>query len=231
MHYLIYIPLAILPSSIWLIWYLRKDKHPEPKRMIIRVFIWGMLIAFPAILIENFAIDGLKLLPLPSLPNTLIVYFIGVAATEEILKFLVVYFRVIKRTNQLDEPVDAMIYMIVAALGFAAIENIFLLVPLAANGFLSTLEITFSRFIGATLLHALASAIIGYYLALSMFRARKKFLPLIHGFTLAILLHGFYNIFVIYMEEYFYFVFAVGLLMISAVVMISIFFKNLSKLR
>ena len=93
------------------------------------------------------------------------------------------------------------------------------------------MEIAFSRFIGATLLHALASAIIGYYLALSMFRARKKFLPLIHGFTLAILLHGFYNIFVIYMEEYFYFVFAVGLLLISAVVMISIFFKNLSKLR
>ena len=231
MQYLIYIPLAILPSLIWLIWYLRKDKHPEPKRMIIRIFIWGMLIAFPAILVENLAIEGLRSISLPSLTTTFILYFIGVAATEEILKFLVVYFRVIKRTNQLDEPVDAMIYMIVAALGFAAIENIFLLTPLFNSDFTSTLGIAFSRFIGATLLHALASAIIGYYLALSMFRARKKTLPLIQGFALAILLHGFYNIFVIYMEEYFYFVFAVGLLMISAVVLISIFFKNLSKLK
>ena len=199
--------------------------------MIIRIFIWGMLIAFPAILVENLAIEGLRSISLPSLTTTFILYFIGVAATEEILKFLVVYFRVIKRTNQLDEPVDAMIYMIVAALGFAAIENIFLLTPLFNSDFTSTLGIAFSRFVGATLLHALASAIIGYYLALSMFRARKKTLPLIQGFALAILLHGFYNIFVIYMEEYFYFVFAVGLLMISAVVMISIFFKNLSKLK
>jgi len=231
MQYLIYIPLAILPSLIWLIWYLRKDRHPEPKRMIIRVFIWGMLIAFPAILVENLAIGGLGSLSLPSLPATFILYFIGVAATEEILKFLVVYFRVIKRTKELNEPVDAMIYMIVAALGFAAIENVFLLTPLFNSDFTSTLGIAFSRFIGATLLHALASAVIGYYLALSMFRARKKFPPLILGFTLAILLHGFYNIFVIYMEEYFYFVFAVGLLMISAVVIVSIFFKNLSKIK
>lgn len=230
MAYLIYIPLAIIPSVIWLFWYLRRDMHPEPKRMIIRVFIWGMLIAFPAILIENAAIEGLKAISLPSLPYTLVVYFIGVAATEEILKFLVVYFRVLKRTTELNEPVDAMIYMIVAALGFAAIENIFLLTPLFNENFLSTLGIAFSRFVGATLLHALASAIIGYYLALALFSPVKKFSTLVPGFTLAILLHGFYNVFVVYMEEYSYFIFLVALLMISAVVLISMFFKQLQKL-
>ena len=198
--------------------------------MLLRIFIWGMLIAFPAILIENTAIEGLKIFSLPSLPYTLIIYFVGVAATEEILKFLVVYFRVIRRTNELNEPVDAMIYMIVAALGFAAIENIFLLTPLFSQDFTSTLGIAFSRFLGATLLHVLASAIIGYYLALTLFKPYKKFPPLIPGFILAILLHGFYNIFVIYMEEYSYFIFAVGLLLISALVLVSIYFKKLNSL-
>lgn len=230
MLYLLYIPIAVLPSLIWLFWYLRRDKHPEPRSMIIRIFIWGMLIAFPAMLIENTTIEALKPISLPSLPYTLILYFIGVAVTEEMLKFFVVYFRVIRRTHELNEPVDAMIYMIVAALGFAAIENIFLLTPLFDKDFLSTLGITFSRFIGATLLHALASAIIGYYLALSLFRSYKKFSPLVYGFMLAILLHGIYNILIIYMEEYFYFIFLVGLLMISGLVLVSTLFKKLTNL-
>ncbi|MFY9457462.1 MAG: PrsW family intramembrane metalloprotease [Candidatus Spechtbacterales bacterium] len=231
MQYLIYIPLALIPSLIWLLWYLHKDKHPEPKTMVISVFIWGMLIAFPAILIENTTIEALRAISLPRLPYIFILYFAGVAATEEILKYLVVYFRVIKRTNQLDEPTDAMIYMIIAALGFAAIENIFLLAPLFDKNFLDTLGIAFSRFVGATLLHALASAIIGYYLAISLFRSSKKFSALIPGFTLAILLHGFYNILIIYMEDQFYFIFVVALMLISAAVLISMFFTNLSKIK
>lgn len=230
-QYLLYIPLAIIPSVIWLLWYLRKDRHPEPKRMIVRVFIWGMLIAFPAILIENAGIEIARSLALPVFVTTLVVYFLIVAATEEVLKFFVVHFRVLRRTMQLDEPVDAMVYMIVAALGFAAIENIFLLTPLFEKDFVATLHIAFSRFVGATLLHALASGIIGYYLALHIFKAKKGFPPLIHGFTLAILLHGFYNILVIQTEQQFYFVLPVALLIISAAVLVSIFFKKLSKMK
>jgi RsiW-degrading membrane proteinase PrsW (M82 family) len=51
--------------------------------------------------------------------------------------------------------------MIISALGFAAIENIFLLTPLFDKDFTATLHIAFSRFLGATLLHVLASATIG----------------------------------------------------------------------
>lgn len=231
MQYVLYISLAILPSIIWLVWYLRKDKHPEPRAMILKVFIWGMLIAFPAVLFENVAIGILNSASLPNIIHMFLLYFVGVAITEEVLKYLVVHFRVIKRTFQLDEPIDAMIYMIIAAAGFAAIENIFLLTPLFDRDFGSALSITFSRFLGATFLHVLASAIIGYYLALSLFNPKKKFPLLIHGFTLAILLHGFYNILVIQMEENFYFVLPVALIMISTAAFISVFFKKLSKMK
>lgn len=234
MSYLIYTPIAILPSIIWLFWYLRKDKHPEPNAMIIRVFIWGALVAFPAIIIENIFSEIIGVIDenlLSPMFRTFIFYFIGVALTEELLKFLAVHFRVLRKTTLLDEPVDAMIYMIISALGFAAIENVFLLTPLFDQDFLSTLTITFSRFIGATFLHVLASAIIGYYLALSLYNPKKRFRLLIHGFALAILLHGFYNILVIGMEENFFFIFPVAFIIIFSAALISVFFKRLSKMK
>mgnify|MGYP000630952602 CR=1 FL=1 len=142
-----------------------------------------------------------KSLDLSGILGDALIYFIAVAITEEGLKFAVVYFRVL-RTTQLDEPIDAMIYMIIAALGFAAIENILLLAPLFQEDFAMTLKLTVFRFLGATLLHVLASAIIGYYLAISLRKSKLKIPLLIHGFTLAILVHGFYNILVTQLDVY-----------------------------
>lgn len=230
MNYIIYILIALLPSTLWLIWYLRKDKHPEPNAMILRVFIWGMLIAFPAILIENKLISLLEAVPLNATIQLFIIFFLIVAITEEGLKFLVVKFRVLK-TTQLDEPTDAMIYMIIAALGFAAIENVLILTPLFAQSFAPTLGIVFSRFVGATLLHVLASSIIGYYLALSLYQPAKRFPLFIHGFTLAVLLHGFYNILVVQLPDKIYLIVPLALIIISTAVLISILFKNLAKMK
>jgi len=229
--FLFYIPLAILPSLIWLLFYLREDKHPEPKSMVLKVFIWGMLIAFPVVIIENVAIDFLEFFSLPETLRLAILYLVIVAITEEVMKFLAVYSMVFKRTTEMDEPVDAMIYMIIAALGFAAIENVFLLTPLSLDNFPLALNITTTRFFGATFLHALASAIIGYYFALYLSKPKKRFPLLIHGFTLAILLHGFYNIFVVHMEDNFLFVFPTALLILSTAIAISIFIKKLLRIK
>ena len=50
--YLFYILLSFLPSLIWLSFYLKKDKHPEPRRMVVKIFIWGMLLAPLAAILE-----------------------------------------------------------------------------------------------------------------------------------------------------------------------------------
>jgi len=52
LSYPFYIFFGILPSFIWLIFYLRRDVHPEPKSMILKIFFYGMLITLPAILFE-----------------------------------------------------------------------------------------------------------------------------------------------------------------------------------
>jgi len=53
LSYSIYIVFGILPSLIWLSFYLRRDVNPEPKLMILKIFFYGMLASLPAILFEK----------------------------------------------------------------------------------------------------------------------------------------------------------------------------------
>jgi RsiW-degrading membrane proteinase PrsW (M82 family) len=113
--------------------------------------------------------------------------FLILATLEEVFKFLGVYY-VISKRREFDEPVDAMIYMITASLGFAAVENI------AANfntSLPTALETTTLRFFGATLLHTLSSGLVGYYWAKSILANKKKML--VFGLGLATLLHATFN--------------------------------------
>lgn len=43
-NYILAIILGILPSVIWLAFYLRKDIHPEPKKWLFLIFLAGMAI-------------------------------------------------------------------------------------------------------------------------------------------------------------------------------------------
>jgi RsiW-degrading membrane proteinase PrsW (M82 family) len=193
MNYLYFIILGLLPSIIWLLFYLRKDKHPEPKTMVIKVFIYGMAASLPAVFLEIGSADILKSITIPHILFLALYFLLGVALVEEILKYLVVRFWVLK-SPEFDEPIDAMIYMIISALGFAAIENILVLFPLSSpNIFEKTLLILSARFAGATFLHALASANIGFFLALSLLREKHHLRYLTIGLTLSVFLHGLYN--------------------------------------
>jgi len=113
---------------------------------------------------------------------------------EEYLKYAVVKSRVLK-DPAFDEPLDAMLYLIISALGFAAVENL-LNIFLAPN---LTLKLAVSqsiaRFLSATFLHTLASGLLGYFLALSMLNIKKRKMYLLGGFLLAAVFHGLYNYF------------------------------------
>lgn len=192
--------LAILPSLIWLLFYLRKDLHPEPKKMVFKVFFYGILSAFFALFLElNFQKKFLALTNLSSLEIT--AYFIlGVGFIEEISKYLAVRFGVIPH-SELDEPLDFMIYMIIAALGFAAFENFLILFrEFSFQKIADIFLLILARFLGATFLHTLASGILGYFLAISFFEfnARREIFAM--GIIISSFLHGFYNLSIIGME-------------------------------
>lgn len=230
MSYPLYIFFGIAPSIIWLLFYLRKDVHPEPKRMILRVFLWGMLAALPVILIELGASDFLNKFA-PSLIIKIIYWFLGVALVEEFLKYLVVREKVLKN-SEFDEPVDAMLYMLISALGFAALENI--LIFLSPDVFFlslnETLVLVIFRFISATFLHALCSAIVGYFLALSFFEKKGGLKSITMGLGISTFLHGLYNFSIIETEGNLRIIIPFAIL-ITLAIFVSVGFKRLKKLK
>lgn len=199
-----YILLGLAPSVIWLIFYLRKDSRPEPKTMVLKIFILGALMG-PAAVLLQLAARWLSQPTTEWLPFFAALdkrggglFFLNIAVfaplSEEFLKFLVVRWAVLKNPS-FDEPIDAMIYLIISALGFAALENllnIFFLPELTLNKALNQAVV---RFISATLLHTLSSGILGYFLALSLANFKKRALILGEGFLLAVVIHSLYNYF------------------------------------
>ena len=184
--------IGIVPSFIWALFFIREDEvHPEPKKLLlyaflagagITLFVIGPQLALAAFLTKNgFTQYGFWSL------------FV-LAAVEEIFKFFAVYIT-IARFKDFDEPLDAMVYMIIAALGFAAVENVAsiarntLPLPLAV----SNIEVLSLRFIGATLLHSLSSALVGYYWGLAMIQKHKFSLLIMEGLGVAIILHAVFN--------------------------------------
>lgn len=121
-------------------------------------------------------------------------FFMWAAFVEEVVKLSVVYLLIVRNPN-FDEPVDAMIYMMVAGLGFAAIENTLVLFRTLPSGLGATLTVWSLRAVGATLLHALSSSLIGYFLALSWFFQEHRKKLIILGVSLATLFHFVFNIF------------------------------------
>jgi len=162
MLYIFYLTFGVLPSLLWMAFYLRKDFHPEPKREILLVFLFGMLATIPAAICEVFLSDIFKNFGLSEFITTLLVNVIAVAFIEEFMKYAAVWTREqrINQNTQLDEPVDFIIYMIVAALGFAAMENLLFLLPIIQLNL--AIMTTIIRAVSAILLHTLTSGMIGY---------------------------------------------------------------------
>ncbi len=188
-----YLPLVLglIPSFAWLIFYLKEDPHPEPKPLILETFFVGAAITFIVLGAQIFFNDWITANGI--LPFSLI-SLLGLAAIEEFFKFSAAYLVVSHHQLDFDEPVDAMIYMIVAALGFATVENI----AAAFNSAALTFETTSLRFIGATLLHTLSSGLVGYFWARSIIWKKKSLL--LSGILAAILLHLSFNYLIIRFE-------------------------------
>jgi len=179
---------GLVPALFWLWFWLREDrKNPEPYLLIAVTFIAGMAVVPLALPLQKLAIETYS-------GDNLIWSWVII---EEVLKYAVAV-AVILWNKAVDEPIDMIIYMITIALGFSALENIlYLLIPLIEGDFLnSTLTGSF-RFLGATLLHVLASGTVGVFLAFSFYKSNiMKICYGMIGLCMAIILHALFNFFI-----------------------------------
>ena len=185
---------GILPAIFWLWFWRHEDSlHPEPRGLILLAFLAGMLATTLAYPIEKAIATHVN-------ANDFVLLFLW-AVTEEVLKFVAIYI-VALRSKYFDEPIDAVMYFVTIALGFAALENaMFLFNPIGDGDALATLLLGNFRFIGATVLHVAASGIVGVALALVFYETRgTRILVSMAGLIGAIVLHTLFNFSIIMSE-------------------------------
>jgi RsiW-degrading membrane proteinase PrsW (M82 family) len=223
---------GIIPALLWLWFWLKEDrKKPEPKIRLALTFLAGVITALLVLPIQYFS-DAL--IPFMERVTTnplwiVSIMFILWSFSEEFAKYLAAHFTAL-RTKVAEEPVDVVIYLITAALGFSAFENtLYLIAPLLEGNWLASVVLVNFRFIGASLLHIASSAIIGVFLALAFYKSKLyKRLALISGLILATGLHALFNLLIIKGEA------VATLVMLAivwlAVIVVLLFFEKVKKL-
>jgi protease PrsW len=175
-----YIFLSFLFPFLWIFYFYKKDKHPEPIFWLIIAFLLGISSALISYYFEKNIFLEEKWLR-----------YLLFAFIEEFFKFFVVWLFIFPQ-KVFDEPIDAMIYMMFSALGFAFFENLVLALSSTTSNVVMTL---FYRFFGANLLHILASSLIGYGYA--FFVKTRRIFPFALSFFSGIILHFLYNYLII----------------------------------
>lgn len=172
---------AIAPGVALLIYFYLKDRYDtEPFHLVLKVFLFGVMLVFPVMVLQRAFVHGLG-------ENPFVFSFIISAGLEEFLKWFLVYFIIYKHTS-FDEPYDGIVYAVAASLGFATLENVF-------YAFLNSASI--SSLIYRALLpvsgHAMFGVIMGYHLGRAKFDPERRKRHLLYSLLLPIFWHGLFD--------------------------------------
>ncbi|MDQ6418261.1 glutamic-type intramembrane protease PrsW [Paenibacillus sp. LHD-117] len=162
--------------------YLRDRYEAEPIHMVVRMFVLGILVVVPIMVIQR----GLQIWLGDS---NIVVSFVNSAAVEEFLKWFVLY-HVIYNHTEFDEPYDGILYAASISLGFATLENVLYAIytPSSFGSLLARALLPVSG-------HALFGVMMGYYLGKAKFASskRKSNIFLAISLVLPLALHGMYD--------------------------------------
>ena len=189
--------IAIAPAvALFLFFYLRDKYRREPIGVLLVTFALGAASLIPA------AMTSLSLQKLtgwssrtPSLFHAFLGAMIIVGLVEEGAKFLVVRFYAYHRP-EFDEPYDGIMYSVMAALGFATLENI---IYIFSNGAGTGVM----RALLAMPSHAFDGVLMGYFLGEAKFARDDRtgnWLSAL-GFGLAVIAHGLYDFIVFTLDK------------------------------
>ncbi len=191
--------ISLLLCVAWIFLCLRLDREsPEPPKQIIRIFFWGGLMVFPALLITGPISSFINQLSwLSGVLRIIILSFLVDGLIEESIKFCILSEKVYKERS-FDEPRDGLIYGMIIGIGFSLLENFFF--GLTLIGVPGGLLIIAARGIITTFMHLLAGGIIGYHFGLAKFKAhgqaskKERSWLIVRGLIFAISFHGLYNL-------------------------------------
>lgn len=181
---------ALLPAIVLLLYVYHKDTvEKEPPKLIIRVFLLGVVAGPIAAIVETVLMNAFESALPAGLALLVLEYFVGVAAVEEALKYLAL--STIKNNPAFNYVFDGIVYAVAAALGFAALENVLYVLD-------GGLEVAIQRAIFSVPGHCADGVVMGCFFGLAKQRemrgnksgARMYYLL---AFLLPVIEHGFYD--------------------------------------
>lgn len=184
---------AILPVILIFYYVYRRDKFPEPPRVVLVTFLLGVGITFPLgiliIAFEGFA----ETLNLGIESSNFFMSFIRAAFLEEMMKFFVIIFYCL-HLDHFDEPMDALVYGVAASLGFAVIENWEYVIGASRESVEYAKDVALIRSFTAIPLHALAGVFMGFFLMDAIFQKHNRKFYLFLSLFFPVCLHGLYDL-------------------------------------
>ena len=168
---------AILPVALIFYYVYKRDKFPEPPRIVFITLLLGFGITFPLSLLIPFAEGILERLDFNLESNNFYMSFIRAAFLEETMKFLILIYYCL-HLDEFDEPMDALVYGVAASLGFAAFENWEYVIGAANKNIEYAKDVALIRSFTAVPLHALAGVFMGFFLMDAVFEKEKRKLNL-----------------------------------------------------
>jgi RsiW-degrading membrane proteinase PrsW (M82 family) len=181
---------STLPAAFFAALVYRTDERREPPWLVITTFVLGAVSALVALLITSRAavLTGLDVrVSAAGESGALVFLFLVVAPTQEAGKVAAAWPAFLSK--HFDEPYDGVVYSAAAALGFAAVENGFVLHAHPTGA------IWFARAILALPAHVFFACLWGY--ALGRAKQSKVTIPIFPpAFVMAIVAHGLYQHFV-----------------------------------
>lgn len=184
--------LAILPVFIFALYIYIHDNEKEPTNMLIKAFVFGMLIAIPCIYVESALSSAFYFLQ-KSYITSLLYVFLVIALVEEGYKFLATYILFYHDKN-VNYTFDMIVYTTFLGLGFAFFENIIYLrsLPIAS---------VILRGFTAVPVHLSCGIIMGYYSSLMKTDKKNFKINLLKALLIPISIHAFYNYYLVYISS------------------------------
>lgn len=174
---------SVISPAVVLWFFHASDRRREPMRIVWTTFVLGMLSPLPVVLITP---NLFAWFPSSNPFQQAVLMSFGMAAIpEEFAKLLVVRFYA-ARHRMFDEPMDGLVYGVVASLGFATSENIL-------YAWTAGLSVTVDRSFTAIPLHAAVGAIMGYYVGRARFESQARLHLLARAFAVPMVVHGCYD--------------------------------------
>ena len=184
---------AILPAAIILYYVYKRDKFPEPPRVVLVTLFLGFGITFPLMLLIPFAEGILENLDWDIESNNFYMSFIRASFLEETMKFLILVYYCL-HLDEFDEPMDALVYGVAASLGFAVFENWEYVMGAADESIKYAKDVALVRAFSAVPMHALAGVFMGFFLMDAVFEKANRKLNLFLALFFPVCLHGLYDL-------------------------------------